>query len=82
MNLQDVFLDRLRKENVQVVIYLVSGFQLKGVIKGYDNFTIFLEIPEGKLQMIYKHSVSTIHPLKGFPPAFLEETIQKLSQKK
>jgi len=82
MNLQDVFLEKLRKENLQTVIYLVNGFQIKGLVKGYDSFTIFMETPEGKLQLIYKHSVTTIQPLTGVTPVFLDEAIQKLCQKK
>ncbi len=82
MNLQDVFLEKLRKENLQTVIYLVNGFQLKGLVKGYDSFTIFMETLEGKLQLIYKHAVTTIQPLAGVTPGFLDEAIQKLCQKK
>lgn len=62
-NIQDNFLNQVRKENIPVTVYLVNGFQLKGLVKGFDNFTVVLEV-EGKQQMIYKHAISTIMPLK------------------
>ncbi|MBQ1511668.1 MAG: RNA chaperone Hfq [Selenomonadaceae bacterium] len=61
INLQDSFLNQVRKENVAVSIHLVNGFQLKGNVKGFDNFTIVLE-SMGKQQLVYKHAVSTITP--------------------
>ena len=64
-NLQDSFLNLVRKENMAVVIYLVNGFQLRGLVKGFDNFTVILE-QEGKQQLVYKHAISTIMPLKPF----------------
>ncbi|HHY42223.1 MAG TPA: RNA chaperone Hfq [Thermoanaerobacterales bacterium] len=64
INLQDSFLNQLRKENIPVTIYLVNGFQLKGLIKGFDNFTIVLD-SEGKQQLVYKHAVSTVTPFKA-----------------
>lgn len=60
-NLQDVFLNRARKENTSITIYLINGYQLKGTVKGFDNYTIILD-SEGKQQMIYKHAISTIIP--------------------
>ncbi len=61
INLQDVFLNQVRKENVLITIYLINGFQLKGVVKGFDNYTIVLKT-DGKQQLIYKHAISTISP--------------------
>lgn len=63
INLQDNFLNQVRKENTQVVIYLMNGFQLRGWVKGFDNFTIIIE-GEGRQQMVYKHAISTIAPFK------------------
>lgn len=63
LNLQDAFLNQVRKERVPVTIYLVNGFQLKGVIKGFDNFTVIIE-QEGRQQMVYKHAISTVAPLR------------------
>ncbi|KXG76866.1 RNA chaperone Hfq [Thermotalea metallivorans] len=64
INLQDVFLNQVRKEHVHITIYLVNGFQIKGMVKGFDSYTIVLE-SEGKQHLIYKHAISTITPLKS-----------------
>ena len=61
INLQDSFLNQVRKENVPVLIYLVNGFQLRGSVKGFDNFTVIME-NDGKQQLVYKHAISTISP--------------------
>lgn len=53
----------MRKENVPVTIFLVNGYQLKGVLRGFDNFTLILEA-EGKQQLVYKHAISTIAPFR------------------
>ena len=60
LNIQDLYLNFLRKEKVPVVVYLVSGARLKGVIKGFDNFVILLK--QNTQQLIYKHAISTISP--------------------
>ncbi|MBP3781000.1 MAG: RNA chaperone Hfq [Selenomonas sp.] len=64
INLQDTFLNQVRKENVPVTIHLVNGFQIKGNVKGFDNFTVVLDVL-GKQQMVYKHAISTITPAKA-----------------
>lgn len=64
INLQDVFLNQVRKEYVNVTVYLTNGFQLKGIVKGFDNFTVVLE-SEGRQQLVYKHAISTISPIKA-----------------
>lgn len=63
INLQDVFLNQVRKERIPVTIYLTNGFQLKGLVKGFDNFTVVLDT-EGRQQLVYKHAVSTVSPMK------------------
>lgn len=63
-NMQDVFLNTLRKDNVFVTVFLMNGFQLRGLIKSYDNYTVLLET-EGKQQLIYKHAISTYVPTKN-----------------
>lgn len=63
INLQDVFLNQVRKEHIPVTIYLTNGFQLRGMVKGFDNFTVVLD-SEGKQQLVYKHAISTITPMK------------------
>lgn len=64
INIQDNFLNQLRKENIPVTVYLTNGFQIRGVIKAFDNFTIIVD-SEGKQQMIYKHAISTFTPLRS-----------------
>ena len=63
INLQDSFLNQVRKENIAVSIHLINGFQLKGNVKGFDNFTVILDTM-GKQQLVYKHAISTITPAK------------------
>lgn len=63
INLQDAFLNQLRKEKTPVTIFLVNGFQIKGIVRGFDNFTVVVEL-EQRQQLIYKHAISTIAPLK------------------
>lgn len=64
LNLQDIFLNQVRKEHIPITIYLVNGFQIKGMVKGFDSYIIVIE-SEGKQQMIYKHAISTIVPSKS-----------------
>lgn len=63
LNLQDVFLNQCRKEHVFVTIYLTNGFQFKGLVKGFDNYIVILDV-EGKQQLVYKHAISTVIPAK------------------
>lgn len=63
-SLQDNFLNQARKEGVPVTLHLVNGFQLKGLVKSFDNFTIVID-SMGKQQMIYKHAISTITPARS-----------------
>lgn len=62
-NLQDIFLNNARRNKLQLTIHLMNGFQLKGFVKGFDNFTVILEC-DNKQMLIYKHSISTITPIK------------------
>ena len=63
MNLQDSFLNQVRKEKIPVTIFLVNGFQIKGIVRGFDNFTVIVEL-EQKQQLVYKHAISTVAPVK------------------
>ena len=63
LNMLDAFLNQIRREKIPDTIYLVNGFQIKGLIKGFDNFTAIVE-QEGRQQMVYKHAISTIAPIK------------------
>lgn len=60
VNLQDTFLNQVRKKKIPVTIYLINGFQLRGTLFGFDNFTVILD--NGNQQMVYKHAISTITP--------------------
>ncbi len=62
-NFQDIILNSVRRDNIPVTIFLTNGFQIRGIIKGFDNYVILME-SDGKQQMVYKHAVSTIIPLK------------------
>ena len=61
INLQDVFLNQARKEKVGVTIFLMNGYQFKGIVKGFDSFIVILDC-EGKQNTVYKHAISTISP--------------------
>ena len=60
-NLQDAFLNQLRRERTNITVFLVNGFQMHGDIRAYDGFTVILD-SDGKQQLIYKHAISTIIP--------------------
>lgn len=62
LNLQDYYLNQLRKEKIPIIIYLTNGVRLKGIIKGFDNFVILLK--ENTHSLIYKHAIATIVPEK------------------
>ncbi len=64
INIQDQFLNQLRKDGTFVTVFLLNGFQIRGNVKGFDNFTVLLET-EGKQQLIYKHAISTFSPQKN-----------------
>ena len=61
-NLQDLFLLTARRERVSVTVFLVNGFQMRGIVTGFDSFVVVLE-SDGKQQMLYKHAISTIVPV-------------------
>lgn len=64
---QDQFLHELKKDRVMSTFFLMNGYQMRGIVAGYDNFVVVL-LSDGKQAMIYKHAISTIipyHPLKA-----------------
>jgi len=63
MNLQDSFLNQARQEAVTLTVYLINGFQFKGKVLGFDNFTLILGA-DGKQYLIYKHAISTLIPAR------------------
>ena len=63
LNLQDAFLSSARRAETPVTVFLMNGFQMRGVITGFDAFTVVLT-PDGRQNLIYKHAISTVSPLK------------------
>ena len=68
VNLQEAILKEVRRDHVPVTLFLMNGFQLRGVITGYDSFVVVL-VSDGKQQMIYKHAISTLAPMKPLKAA-------------
>ena len=68
MNLQEAILKECRKDHVPVTLFLMNGFQLRGIITGFDSFVVVL-VTDGKQQMIYKHAISTLAPMKPLKAA-------------
>ena len=64
INLQDNFLNQLRKESIPVTLYLTSGVQLRGYVKGFDAFTVVLEGQGKPPQLVYKHSIVSVAPVR------------------
>ena len=64
MNIQDTFLNQSRKDHIVLTIFLINGFQFKGTVKSFDNFTVVLDV-EGRQRLVYKHAISTIVPDKN-----------------
>ena len=65
-NLQDTFLNRARREHLSVTMFLMNGFQLHGIVRGFDGFTVVLD-SDGRQQLIYKHAISTVVPPRPIP---------------
>ena len=63
INLQDGILNGVRRDKTAVTVFLVNGFQLRGVVRGFDSFVVILD-SDGKQQMIYKHAISTVVPVR------------------
>lgn len=60
-NLQDAFLNHVRKQKVPVTVFLVNGVKLQGILTWFDNFCVLLR-RDGQSQLVYKHAISTIMP--------------------
>ena len=68
INLQEAIMNEVRRDKVPVTLFLMNGFQLRGTITGFDNFVVVL-VSDGKQQMIYKHAISTLAPMKPIKAA-------------
>ena len=73
-NLQDLFLLRARREKMPVTMFLMNGYQLRGIITGFDAFVVVVS-SEGKQQVIYKHAISTIVPIRPVELREAEEPV-------
>lgn len=70
-NVQDVFLNKIRKEKMTVTVFLVNGVKLQGIVTWFDNFSMLLR-RDSSVQLVYKHAISTIMPggpLQLYDPA-------------
>lgn len=72
-NLQDAFLNYIRREKIPVTLFLMNGFQLRGIVRSFDSFAVLIEA-DGRQQMIYKHAISTIAPLSPIDLHEADET--------
>ena len=68
MNLQEAILKEVIRDRVPVTMFLMNGFQLRGFVTGFDSFVVVL-VSDGKQQMIYKHAISTLAPMKQLKAA-------------
>ena len=66
--LQDAILSEVKRERIPLTLFLMNGFQLRGIITGFDSFVVVL-VSDGKQQMIYKHAISTLVPMKPLKAA-------------
>ena len=62
-NLKDTFLNYIRREKIPVTLFLMNGFQLRGVVRSFDSFVVLIDA-DGRQQMIYKHAISTVAPAR------------------
>jgi host factor-I protein len=65
INLQDMFLNQVRKEGIGVTVYLTNSVQLRGQVRGFDAFTVLLDAPGKPTQLVYKHAVASIVPARA-----------------
>lgn len=72
-NLQDTFLNYIRREKIPVTLFLMNGFQLRGIVRSFDSFVVLIDA-DGRQQMIYKHAISTIAPLSPIDLHEADET--------
>ena len=68
VNLQEAILKECRRDKIPVTLFLMNGFQLRGIITGHDSFVVVL-VTAGKQMMIYKHAISTLAPMRNVKAA-------------
>lgn len=74
INLQDTFLNKARQEKVPLTVFLTNGFQLRGIVRGFDTFIILFDC-DGKQEMIYKHAISTVIPQRKLELCSRKDTV-------
>jgi host factor-I protein len=79
-NLQDIFLNALRRSKMPVTMFLVKGVKLQGIITWFDNFSVLLR-RDGQSQLVYKHAISTIMPGSGFDTRPIREAFAGFENK-
>ncbi len=79
-NLQDIFLNQLRRSKTPVTMFLVKGVKLQGIITWFDNFSVLLR-RDGQSQLVYKHAISTVMPAPGFDIAAIREAFGEAQPK-
>ncbi len=62
-NLQDLFLNQSRRDKQVITVFLMNGFQMRGLVRGFDNFTVVFDC-DGKQELVYKHAISTLIPAR------------------
>lgn len=78
-NVQDVFLNTIRKNKTPVTVFLVNGVKLQGIVTWFDNFSMLLR-RDGHTQLVYKHAISTVMPsgpLQLFEPEIQEDSAKE-----
>jgi host factor-I protein len=80
-NLQDMFLNGLRRSKIPVTMFLVKGVKLQGIITWFDNFSVLLR-RDGQAQLIYKHAISTIMPAQPLDLTEIEQAFREQIDKK
>lgn len=79
-NLQDIFLNQLRRSKSPVTMFLVKGVKLQGIITWFDNFSVLLR-RDGQSQLVYKHAISTIMPGPGFDSSLIRAAFEDIAPK-
>ena len=73
INLQDAILNQLRKEHIPVTVFLTNGFQIRGVVRAFDSFTVVIDV-ENRQNIVYKHAISTLIPQRNIDLSALRQT--------
>ena len=80
-NLQDAFFQKAKNDGIPVSVYLLSGFRISGIIKGFDTFTVLIEQQEGGTQLIFKHAISTVSGGKSLTTSGVFSCLEKSKAK-